>query len=207
MFLLNLYQLTGAGTSSTSITDLQQGPAASQTEGNFVEALERIGALELVPPIVSGAAVGDQGEIQYNDGGDFGASSSFIYDKTTNTLTIENVKVSRLKNAAGALVVETGGTGLAPTIGFFGAIPKARPLAYTKTYSIASRVIPNATFIPLVTTAATNVTPYGFSTAAQADAIAVKVNQLASDVLILKQLIVSLVDDASDTLGLGLNAT
>lgn len=92
-------------------------------------------------------------------------------------------------------------------IGFYGTTPVARPAAYTKTYSTASRTIPNATFTNLVTTAATNVTPYGFATQAQADEIATKVNALAADVLILKQLIVSLVNDSSKTLGVGLNNT
>jgi hypothetical protein len=94
-----------------------------------------------------------------------------------------------------------------PQLGFYGTVPVAQAAAYTKTYSTASRTIPNATFTNLVTTAATNVAPYGFSTAAQADAIATKVNALAADVLILKQLIVSLVNDSSSTLGVGLNAT
>jgi hypothetical protein len=92
-------------------------------------------------------------------------------------------------------------------LGFFGTTPVAQAAAYTKTYSTASRTIPNATFTNLATTAATNVAPYGFTTAAQADAIATKVNALAADVLILKQLIVSLVNDSSTTLGVGLNAT
>jgi len=92
-------------------------------------------------------------------------------------------------------------------LGFYGTVPVAQAAAYTKTYSTASRTIPNATFTNLVTTAATNVTPYGFTTQAQADAIATKVNALAADVLILKQLIVSLVNDSSTTLGVGLNAT
>jgi hypothetical protein len=95
----------------------------------------------------------------------------------------------------------------APLLGFYGATPVTQAAAYTKTYSTASRIVPVATFTDLVTTAATNVTPYGFTTAAQANAIATKVNALAADVLILKQLIVSLVDDSSTTLGVGLNAT
>ena len=92
-------------------------------------------------------------------------------------------------------------------MGFFNSTPVAQAAAYTKTYSTASRTIPNATFTNLATTAATNVAPYGFSTAAQADDIAIKVNALAADVLILKQLLVSLVNDSSTTLGVGLNAT
>jgi hypothetical protein len=92
-------------------------------------------------------------------------------------------------------------------VGMFGSAGVVQAAAYTKTYSTASRTIPNATFTNLATTAATNVAPYGFTTQAQADAIATQVNALAADVLILKQLIVSLVNDSSTTLGVGLNAT
>lgn len=92
-------------------------------------------------------------------------------------------------------------------VGMYGTAGALQAAAYIKTYATASRTIPNATFSNLATTAATNVAPYGFSTAAQADAIATKVNQLAADVLILKQLIVSLVNDNSTSLGVGLNAT
>jgi hypothetical protein len=116
----------------------------------------------------------------------------------------------------GSIYLDVGGSGrtihvarsgTTRQLGFFAATPKAQAAAYTKTYSTASRVIPNATFTNLDTTAATNVAPYGFTTSTQADAIATKVNALAADVLILKQLIVSLVDDLSKTLGVGLNNT
>lgn len=92
-------------------------------------------------------------------------------------------------------------------VGMFGSAGVVQAAAYTKTYSTASRTIPNATFTNLATTAATNVVPWGFGSQAQADAIATQVNALAADVLILKQLIVSLVNDSSTTLGVGLNAT
>ena len=107
----------------------------------------------------------------------------------------------------GTVIQLTATTGGDPQLGFYGTVPVSQAAAYTKTYATASRTIPNATFTNLVTTAATNVAPYGFTTAAQADAIATKVNALAADVLILKQLIVSLVNDSSTTLGVGLNAT
>ena len=107
----------------------------------------------------------------------------------------------------GTVIQLTATTGGDPQLGFYGTVPVSQAAAYTKTYATASRVIPVATFTNLVATAATNVAPYGFTTAAQADAIATKVNALAADVLILKQLIVSLVNDSSTTLGVGLNAT
>ena len=108
----------------------------------------------------------------------------------------------------GGTVIQLTATTLgAPQLGFYGTVPVSQAAAYTKTYATASRTIPNATFTNLSTTAATNVAPYGFTTQAQADAIATRVNALAADVLILKQLIVSLVNDSSTTLGVGLNAT
>jgi hypothetical protein len=107
----------------------------------------------------------------------------------------------------GTVIQLTATTGGDPQLGFYGTVPVSQAAAYTKTYSTASRTIPNATFTNLATTAATNVAPYGFTTQAQADAIATKVNALAADVLILKQLIVSLVNDSSKTLGVGLNNT
>lgn len=93
------------------------------------------------------------------------------------------------------------------SLAFFGSAGATQAAAYTKTYSTASRTVPNATFTNLVTTAATNGVPWGFATQAQADAIATKVNALAADNLILKQLIVSLINDSSASLGVGLNAT
>jgi hypothetical protein len=82
-----------------------------------------------------------------------------------------------------------------PRIGFFDVTPVVRRSAYTQTFSTASRTVSNPTFSNVSTTAATNVAPWGFSTQAQADALATKVNQLAADVVILRQLINSLIDD------------
>jgi hypothetical protein len=113
----------------------------------------------------------------------------------------------RLQDAAGNDVVVVSSVSGLPALSFFGAAPIKQLSAYTKTYSTASRTVPNAAFTNLVTTAATNIAPYGFTTQAQADAIATKVNQLAADNLILKQLIVSLINDSSTTMGVGLNAT
>lgn len=66
--------------------------------------------------------------------------------------------------------------------------------AYTQTYSTAARTVPNATAVAVVTTAATNSSPYGFAQA-QADAIPVAINALEADVLALKKVITALIDD------------
>ena len=274
LFLLNLYRLVGGGANSDSITDLQKGPSSSSLEGQFSEALDRIGLLETAPPIVPPLPAGSSSQVQYNNGGTFGASSNFTYVVGTNTVSFGSLTGSalamvvqpklptaaevggtltlrtpdaaqantnagsllfeagnglgtgvggniefepgtspggngscRIKSPAGLTVIQVTEAGAGSLLGFFASTPRARPLAYTKTYSVASRVIPNATFTNLATTAATNVVPWGFASQAQADAVATKVNQLGADVLILKQLIVSLVDDSSTTMGLGLNAT
>jgi hypothetical protein len=91
---------------------------------------------------------------------------------------------------------QTATPGGAKQMGFFAATPVAQRSAYTQTFSTASRTVSNPTFTNLVTTAATNITPFGFTTAGQANDIATKVNQLAADVVILRQLINSLIDDS-----------
>ena len=172
------------------------------------------------------STAGDAGNLVYtggtagNDGDDFsgtggglvftggfgygsaGIGGSFTFTAGGGNATNGSISLATL-NGTSIQLADNG----ARQLGFFGTTPVAQAAAYTKTYATASRVIPVATFTNLVTTAATNVAPYGFTTAAQADAIATKVNALAADVLILKQLIVSLVNDSSTTLGVGLNAT
>jgi hypothetical protein len=106
-----------------------------------------------------------------------------------------------------AFTADDDGLGGGARIAFYSATPKTQAAAYTQTYTTAARTVPNATFTNLATTAAVNVSPWGFATQAQADAIATKVNALGADVLLLKQLINSLINDCSATLGVGLNAT
>lgn len=71
----------------------------------------------------------------------------------------------------------------------------AQQAAYTQTYSTAARTVPNATAAAVVTTAATNVAPYGYSQA-QADALVTAVNAAQDDILALKKLINALIDDS-----------
>ena len=355
-FFINLFDLTGEGSNTTSLTDLQVGPPSLD---GF--AFNTTSYADLAPPVIPAQPAGSNTQVQFNNGGSFGASANFTYDTGTNTFTVGPAGATTIietlaptgatvagtlrfrgKNASatngigggfsflggtgtgtnagggfstiggsggasgggfsfiggggtalgggiqfdcgsgtgasglggsfnmnsgqgqldggafnmagGSCINGTGGgfvlqsgfsingnggdfsfvalggplgngqmyfdtdfggtviqltstTGGDPQLGFYGTVPVSQAAAYTKTYATASRVIPVATFTNLVTTAATNVTPYGFATQAQADAIATKVNALAADVLILKQLIVSLVNDSSTTLGVGLNAT
>ena len=80
-------------------------------------------------------------------------------------------------------------------IGFYAVAPVARPSAYTQTYATADKTHANATSADLVTTAVTQTTPFGFAGAAQGDNIATQFNALRVDVLDVKQLVNSVIDD------------
>lgn len=67
--------------------------------------------------------------------------------------------------------------------------------AYTQTYTTADRVHPAATAGAVAATAATNVAPFGYLTAAQADAIPIAVNAIEADLLVVKKLVNALIDD------------
>jgi len=76
----------------------------------------------------------------------------------------------------------------------FARIP-ASLSTYTQTYSTADKTHANSTFAAVSETAATQTTPWGYGSAAQADAIIVELNDLGDDVIDLKQLVNSLIDD------------
>ena len=90
---------------------------------------------------------------------------------------------------------------LTPTFGA-GPAPRVRissvatqPSAYTQTYSTASRTVPNLTSAAVGTTGATNTSPYGFTSALQADSIPTAINALRDDVTALAKVINSVIDD------------
>lgn len=62
------------------------------------------------------------------------------------------------------------GDAITDTIGLYGVTPVAQPAG------AAQAAVATGAITPLVTTAATQTTPWGFSTQAQADAIAVQTN-------------------------------
>lgn len=92
-------------------------------------------------------------------------------------------------------VVESLTTSPGAKVGLFGVAPAARGAAYTQTYSTAARTVPAATFVAPVSTAATSTTPFGYATAAQADAIRVGTVANAADILALKQVVNAIIDD------------
>jgi hypothetical protein len=80
-------------------------------------------------------------------------------------------------------------------IGVFNVTPQARPTAYTQTYATATRTHAADTATDLVTTAATQTSPWGFASSAQANNIATQHNALRVDLDNLKQLVNSVIDD------------
>jgi len=101
------------------------------------------------------------------------------------------------------LGLEIQGNGTATLLGFFGVPPVVQPTAYTQTYSTASKTNPTATAANLVTTAATQTTPWGFASQAQADDIATQVNKMQTDYINLQKLVNAIIDD-QQALGLAL---
>jgi len=183
---------SGNGTGSGGSFSLATGSLGADSGAVFIinGATPGLGGTVVVGSGYAGTGAG--GDYQFYLGGGFTDDGNMYFQDSASNNFIH---------------CKTASPGGALQMGFFNSTPVAQAAAYTKTYSTASRTIPVATFTNLATTAATNVGPYGFSTAAQADDIAIKTNALAADVLILKQLIVSLVNDSSTTLGVGLNAT
>lgn len=105
---------------------------------------------------------------------------------------------ANVTNAAGLGVhVQSDGSVLfdGPKLGFFGAAPVIQGAAITQTYSTAARTHPVMTAAAVASTASTQVTPFGFTTAAQADAIPTAINALEADLLAVKKLLNALIND------------
>ena len=101
-------------------------------------------------------------------------------------------------DGADLAVGSTTGTKIATAstqkLGFFGVTPVVQPSALTQTYSTADATLATPAATAVATTGATAVTPFGFTTAAQADDIVTQLNALRSDQLDLAQFVNSLVD-------------
>lgn len=87
------------------------------------------------------------------------------------------------------------GTATTQKLAVFNATPVVRQSAYTQTYATASKTHSNPTAAAIATTGASNSSPYGYTTAAQADAIVTAVNALVADVANVKQVLNSVIDD------------
>ena len=119
---------------------------------------------------------------------DPGAAASFVM--TEGAQTVAGIKTFSSDVVMSAALDHNG-----TTVGFYGITPATRPTAYTQTYSTADKTHANATSADLVTTAVTQTSPFGFAGAAQGDNIATQFNALRVDVLDIKQLVNSVIDD------------
>ena len=145
--------------------------------------------------------------------------AGLTFNASTNTLGVGNITglaatfaisalptgVVSLVTGLGAVAVDVGDNGVSTTLAFYGGTRRVRAAAYIQTYAVASRTVPTAVGSDVVTTAAT-LAAYGF-TLAQANSIPIEINNLRTEVATLKQLVNSLINDSSATLGVGLNAT
>jgi hypothetical protein len=218
--------LRGDGPFAVPPTFTSTTPGYSPASGGGAKNFLRADGVYATP------AAGTDGQVQYVTNGAFAAGTGLVTDGAggvTSTVSVQTPVVSTaavggisattsitaasagllvLRNGNASTAVAVGNSGASTTIGLYGVTPVTQQAAYVKTYTTASRTVPNATFVDLATTAAVNAVPYGFATQAQADAIATKVNALGADVIILKQLINSLINDqGSTTGGIGVNAT
>lgn len=100
---------------------------------------------------------------------------------------------TRLKDAAHTTLVDAGFTS-SGQLGFWGN-HIARPAAYTLTYPTNSRTLAADSITDPATTAATNVAPFGYTTAAQADAIRAAVIELHVELNNVRQVLRQLVAD------------
>jgi hypothetical protein len=66
---------------------------------------------------------------------------------------------------------------------------------YTQTYSTADKTHAAAAQTAVATTGATAVTPFGYTTAAQANDIVTQLNNARTDILEVKQLVNAVIDD------------
>lgn len=82
---------------------------------------------------------------------------------------------------------------MAITIG--GLATVVRGTAFVQTYSTSSKTHAAPTGVSVATTGATAVTPFGYTTAAQANAIVTAINALIVDVANVKQVLNALIDD------------
>lgn len=136
-----------------------------------------------------------QNWMEFGAAGGITGTGSLIMRTTGNNTYFDAVGASGVHTfRAGAgfttqLLVGTTG------IGFFGVAQAARASAITQTYSTAARTVANDTAIDLVTTSATQTTPWGFGSQAQAEAIATQFNALRADVLALKKVVNAVIDD------------
>lgn len=127
-------------------------------------------------------------------------------DITADVATAATVAATDITLANDLTVAEAGnvilgtttgtkiGTATDQKLGFYNATPVVQPTAYTQTFSTADKTHAARTSAATATTAATNVSPYGYSQA-QADAIVTNLNAVRADLADTAAVLNSLIDD------------
>jgi len=87
------------------------------------------------------------------------------------------------------------GTATTQKLGFYNATPIVKPTAFTQTYATAEKTLASLTASAVGTTGSTSTSPYGYTTAAQADSIFTQLNNLIADHADLAQVVNSIIDD------------
>lgn len=80
-------------------------------------------------------------------------------------------------------------------VGFNRTNPIVQPGAYTQTYTSSGKTNAAATASTISTTSATQTTPWGFASQAQAEDIATQFNKLRTDHINLQKLVNAIIDD------------
>lgn len=81
------------------------------------------------------------------------------------------------------------------SLGFFGATPVSQPAQYTQTYATATRTHLGMTAASAASPTLTLVSPLGFSSSAQFQAMSDAINNLVIDMGNVKQVLNAVIDD------------
>lgn len=194
------------GASAAAATGLIGLPNASSIRfRNFADTLDIVG---VGVDAANGVNIGNGGTVTASSVAIAGTNSISLLTPTvlwresggTTRVTITHAAASIVNVAAAtSLALQSNGSGRilldATGLSFFGVATVARAAALTQTYATVSRTNPAMTSVAVATTAATSVGPFGYTTAAQADAIPVAINALRVDVEGIKQFVNAMADD------------
>lgn len=124
------------------------------------------------------------------------ATTSTLTAATSITLNSASVLMkdgcvmSNVANTTGFTLMASG-----DKFGLWGQTPTTKPAALTQTYSTATGTHVAVVATAVATTAATNITPFGYTTQAQADDIIAQLNALRLDLIETKKFLNQVVDD------------
>ena len=93
------------------------------------------------------------------------------------------------------------GTSSTQKLAFWGSTPVVQPSTYTLTYSTTSKTLPLSTQTSAATTSATQTTPWGYASQAQAENVNTQLNAALADITAMKKVIAGLITDLH-TLGI-----